>query len=83
MQSYYFTILCYKRQKLEWIVEMEKLSRVADFLIKSEPHRAQSHHECEIHIKKDYVSASGASVDLEIFKAYNPNALMRLALEAK
>jgi hypothetical protein len=61
---------------------MEKLSHVADFLIKSEPHRAQS-HECEIYICKDYVSAPNASVDLEIFKAYNPKTLMRIALESK
>ena len=83
MNSYYFTVACYKRKRLEWIVEMEKLSRVANFLVKSEPHRAQSHHECEIRICKDYVSAPNASVDLEVFKAYNPKALMRIALEAK
>lgn len=83
MPSYYFTILCYKRGRLEWVVEMEKLSRVVRFVLNSEAHRAKSHHECEIHIQKDYVSAPGASVDLEIFKAYNPKALMRIALEAK
>lgn len=82
MQSYYFTVLCYKRGQLQWVVEMEKLSRVASFLVASEGKRVKTHHECEIHVQKDYVSVVGAGVDLEIFKACGVEELKRMALEA-
>lgn len=81
LNSYYFTVTCYKRGAMQWIVEMEDLSRVAIFLIDSESYRTKKSAECEIRIEKDYVSCSNASVLLEKFKADNIDELRLLAME--
>ncbi len=82
MPSYYFTVLCFKRGQLQWVVEMENLSRVANFLVASEGKRVKSHNECVIHVHKEYVSAVGATVPLDLFKADGVEELKLMALEA-
>lgn len=82
MNSYYFSVLCYRRKRLQWVVEMSELSHVATFLIASEKNRTKHNAECEIHIRKDFVSARGAYVVLDQFSADDVKDLNRIALEA-
>lgn len=82
MSGYYFSVLCYKRKKLQWVVEMSELSHAANFLIASEKHRTKINAECQIHIRKDFVSATGAYVVLDQFNADGVEELKRMALEA-
>ena len=87
MQSYYFTIICYKRGAMEWVVEMEKLTRVAQFLIQTEKYRPKSigksrrKGDCEIHVIKDWVSIPNASQTIDTFRASDSQAMKRVALE--
>jgi len=81
LKSYYFVIEIYRRGKLNTIVEMEKLSRVAGFLLKSEKNHVESHYDCTVTINITYVS-SNQMICLDRFKAVDMDEIKRLALTA-
>ena len=79
MNSYYFAVKCYKRKKLQWVVEMENLSRLAKFVITSEGNRTMVSPECTIEISKQYVSVTSGT-RLEMFGAVKCDELKQMAL---
>lgn len=81
MSSYYYNVLCYKHEKLQWVVEMSDLPDVAAFLIASEKNRTKQNAECQIKIEKEFVSDAGKRVILDQFNADGVEDLNRIALE--
>ena len=79
LQAYYFVVEIYHRGKLNTIVEMEKLSRVAAFLLKSEKNHVQSHYDCTVTINLAYVS-NKQMYCLDRFHAVDMDEIKRLAL---
>lgn len=84
MRSYYFTISLWKRgNKLQFVVEMEHLSRVARFILASEGLRVNTHHDCTVKVEKSFVSMPlSENVLLEEFKVSDIDVIKRMALEA-
>lgn len=79
LKSYYFVIEIYRRGQLNTIVEMEKLSRVAAFLLKSEKNHVPSHYDCTVTVNLAYVSSKQMHC-LDRFHAVDMDEIKRLAL---
>ncbi len=81
LKSYYFVIEIYRRGQLNTIVEMEKLSRVASFLLKSEKNHVKTHYDCTVTVNLAYVSSKQIHC-LDRFNAVDMDEIKRLALTA-
>ena len=79
MNSTYFVIEIYKRGQLQTVVEKEKMSSVARFVLDTEKHRVKTHYECKVCINLAYVCGK-QMIGLEQFTADNMEDVKRLAL---
>lgn len=79
LQSYYFVIEIYRRGKLDIIIEMDKLSRVAAFLMKTEKNQVEKHYDCTVVINLSYVSDKQLYC-LDRFNSVDTDEIKRLAL---